>query len=103
MNALPELSKWDCLAERERERISKEIARIYPAFRFCGVHTYSQGTQSHHVAQFSHRDDDFALIPGGRATLGYDRHHPWTPSDEERAIWQRSIYDSDEADAELEE
>jgi hypothetical protein len=56
--------------------------------------TYSLGDQTHHVAVFEwvgappgYHQGFFALIPGGQVTLGYDREHPFVPSEQQRESW----------------
>jgi hypothetical protein len=89
------LDQWDRFELSECEEIAQALDRALPAsFRFHKVETCSLSDQNHRVAVFEwaglpqgHHQGFFALIPGGRATLGYDREHPFVPSEQQHESW----------------
>ena len=78
------LDQWDRFELSECEEIAHALDRALPAsFRFHKMETCSLSDQNHRVAVFEWAglpQGFFALIPGGCATLGYDREHPFVPS-----------------------
>lgn len=94
-----DLNHWDQLTSEECEELALTVAReLPPMFHFDRLETHTLGNQQHRVAFYtwtpSGVDYDkqvrlFALIPGGLATLGYDRTHPFTPAPNQQQSWQQ--------------
>jgi hypothetical protein len=90
------LEQWDCFGFSECEAIARDLGRELPAsFRFHKIETCSLDDQKHHIAVFEwaglpkgYHQGFFALIPGGQATLGYDRKHPFVPNKQQQKSWQ---------------
>lgn len=95
LKALLMLDQWERFELIECEEIARHLDQALPAsFRFHAVETCSFGDQKHHIAVFEwaglpegYHQGFFALIPGGQATLGYDREHPFVPSAEQHESW----------------
>src|SRR5262245_59894093 len=69
-----ELSVWDQFTQSEASAVAQALERCLPApWRFTEVAWHELGDQRRFVAFFDHRGARFALIPGGEATLGYER------------------------------
>lgn len=89
------LDQWDHHEPGECEEIAHHLEQALPAsFHFSTLESCSLGDQKHHVAIFERaafpsgsRQGFFALIPGGQATLGYDREHPFVPSAQQQESW----------------
>src|SRR4051794_33387091 len=80
---LPTRTVWDRLSPVECEAIARELARaLPPPWAFRAVRHQSMGDQARHVAFLDYEGDEFALIPGGPAVLGYDRNTPPSLSQE---------------------
>jgi len=96
LQLLLQLEQWDRFSLAECEAVARELWKVLPApFRFHQVETCSLGDQKHHVAVFEsagypegHHHGLFALIPGGETTLGYDREHPFVPTQQQQASWE---------------
>ncbi len=96
LQLLLQLEQWDRFSLAECEAVARELWKVLPApFRFHQVETCSLGDQKHHVAVFEsagypegHHHGLFALIPGGETTLGYDREHPFVPTQHQQASWE---------------
>lgn len=94
--ALLMLDQWDRFSFSECEAIARDLDSVLPAsFRFHKIEACSLGDQRHHVAVFEwaglpdgYHKGFFALIPGGPATLGYDREHPFVPDQQQQASWE---------------
>lgn len=93
--ALFDLHLWDQLSPHACEEIARIVEKHLPAsFRFLHVETFAAGTQQHHMALFewmpstNHPPCSFALIPGGAATLGYDRTQRLVPRKDLVQEWQ---------------
>ena len=91
-----QLEQWDRFELSACEEIARELWKVLPTpFRFYKVETCSLGDQQHHVAIFewagyfdvSHHGF-FALIPGAETTLGYDREHPFVPTEHQKESWE---------------
>lgn len=97
MNELLELEQWDRFSLADCEEIARDLDQELPApFRFHKVEACTLGQQKHHVAFFEwigpprgHDHAFFALIPGSKATLGYDRAHPFVPDAWQQKNWQQ--------------
>lgn len=75
--ALLDLSAWDRLSTADCESLARAVAETLPApWRFVGIRPCTMYDQRRHVAFFDWDGAEFALIPGGRLTLGYDRSRP---------------------------
>jgi hypothetical protein len=89
------LERWDSFSQEECEELARTLAKALPvAFRFHKIETCSYNEQQHHIAVFEwaglpegYQRGFFALIPGGKATLGYDREHPFLPDEQQLASW----------------
>jgi len=95
--ALFDLHLWDQLSPHACEEMARLVEKHMPAsFRFLHVETFAAGTQQHHMALFewkpsaNHPPCAFALIPGGTATLGYDRTQRLVPREDLVQEWQDS-------------
>ncbi len=89
------LDQWDHLSHAECEEIVRDLGKELPgAFRFHKVGRCALADQQHHIAFFEWDGPPegydhvfFALIPGGEATLGYDRDHPFVPNQQQQESW----------------
>ena len=86
--ALHDLQQWDQLNDEDRLHIVRSLN--IPVFSFTDLETCAQGDQRHRIAVFDGPDGRFALIPGGRATLGWDRG-ALALTDEQRDAWQSGL------------
>jgi hypothetical protein len=88
------LPVWDRFDASTGEAVARAVERCLPEpWRFVRVTWHEMGDQKRHVAFFDWNGTEFALIPGGEVTLGYDRANPFRPSPEQRRDWQRSRRD----------
>lgn len=72
---------WDQLDPHTAETVARAVARCLPEpWAFVNVKRCASGDQKRCVAIFNHTGHDFALIPGGTVTLGYDRARPLPPA-----------------------
>lgn len=91
------LDQWDQLNMTECEDVAHELGKhLSGPFRFHKVSTYILGQQKHTVALFEwngppegYDHSFFVLIPGGKATLGYDRAHPFLPNQMQQESWNQ--------------
>jgi hypothetical protein len=68
---------WDQLDPHTAETVARAVARCLPEpWAFINVKRCACGDQKRCVAIFNHTGHDFALIPGGVVTLGYDPARP---------------------------
>jgi hypothetical protein len=82
------LKYWDALAPAEREAAAQALSQQLPApWHFTGIKQHELGNQRHDVAFFDWNGVAFALIPGGEATLGYDRNNPFILNEAQRQNW----------------
>jgi hypothetical protein len=90
MNLLLELDLWDKASSDDRLAAALAAAEtLPPAFSFDGLSTHSLGGQAHEVGLFQFDGANFALVPGSSsALLGYDRSHPFHPTEAQREDWQ---------------
>jgi len=87
--ALLSLARWDVLTPAQCEEVARDMARrLPPPFVFAGIETHTLGTQRHRITFFDWNGRPFALIPGGRAVLGYDRQHPFIPTAAQLESWE---------------
>lgn len=71
---------WDQLDLHTAETVARAVARCLPEpWAFVNVKRCASGDQKRCVAFFNHTGHDFALIPGGTVTLGYDPARPLPP------------------------
>lgn len=76
-SGIPQLHSWDALPVATCEAIARTLACWLPdPWRFTQVRFHAMGSQRRYVAFFDWRGDEFALLPGGQVTLGYDRGRP---------------------------
>ncbi len=91
IHALSDLNRWDELQPDSRKEIVQQVSRhLPPPWRFKRISDCELGEQKHAIAFFKWKDSTFALIPGGRVTLGYDRRKPFRPTEEQREEWQHT-------------
>ena len=94
LTSLLDLGIWDQLTPLTCEEIAHNIVEYLPSsFQFLRVETYASGKQSHHIALFeydtSSEQSTFALISGGKATLGYNpTNHSFVPPEALMKKWQ---------------
>lgn len=68
---------WDQLDLHTAETVGRAVARCLPEpWAFVKVIRCASGDQKRCVAVFNYTGNDFALIPGGTVTLGYDPTRP---------------------------
>jgi hypothetical protein len=80
---LPSRAIWDCLSLDECDAIARKLARELPTtWKFLEIRHHAMGDQARHVGFFDYEGVEFALIPGDRAELGYDRNAPPSVSEE---------------------
>lgn len=90
--ALLMLDQWGRFELSECEKIARDLEKALPAaFRFHAIQSCSLGDQQHAIAIFEwvdlsevSRQGFFVLIPGGQATLGYDREAPFVPNPQQQ-------------------
>ena len=71
---LPTRAIWDRLSPGECDANARELARaLLPPWTFIEIRHQAMGDQARHVAIFDYKGDEFVLVPGGPAALGYDR------------------------------
>jgi hypothetical protein len=89
------IEQWDKLSLHECEEVARSLDELLPpTFRFHQVEVHTCGNHRHNVAFFewskgtpNHGNAFFALIPGDRPLLGYDREHPFVPTFEQHKNW----------------
>jgi hypothetical protein len=80
-DSLLNLNLWDTLNPTiQVDRIVLLAETLLKPWRFREIKTCMLGDQTHRIALFDWNDISFALVPGGEATLGYDRSRRMTPS-----------------------
>ncbi len=68
------LPRWDDLSPELRELVGQAVESVLPdGFRHAGLRPCKLGDQHHVIAQYVGPDGPFALVPGGRMTLGWNR------------------------------
>lgn len=90
--ALLSLRKWDALESGERESIARTLLERLPkGFEYWGLERNTLGGVEHEIAFFEWTKRKargyFALLPGGRATIGLDRKRLPGWSAAHRAQW----------------
>jgi formylglycine-generating enzyme required for sulfatase activity len=76
------LPVWDQFDETTAEAVARAVERCLPEpWKFVRVAWHEggdrkQSAQERYVAFFDWKGSEFALIPGGKVTLGYDPVHP---------------------------
>ena len=84
------LERWLHLSDAERRALGKKLVMELPSgFAFVGVRTFSLGTITHPVAEFTAGERTFVLVPGGAAMLGFDPDR-FEPNADELASWNGS-------------
>jgi len=88
------LERWDALTPSECEAVARELSRhLPPPWQFTEVRLCRGGQNGHYIAFFDWNGNAFALIPGGEATLGYDRDNPFVLNEEQREDWEEHMED----------
>src|SRR5262245_53612135 len=81
--------RWDRMAPKERVALARRLAGELPGgFTLRSVRLCRLGGQKHYVATYEFEGASFALIAGGKVTLGHDPDRPWEPTQEELESWQ---------------
>lgn len=89
-NVVPDLVRWDPLTEPECLVIARELA--VPGFAFDRLVRCAQGDAARWVAVFRHHTGaEFALVPGGDVTVGYDVARAIALDAEAQASWDDSV------------
>lgn len=84
------LPRWDDVSAELKEITVEAVEELLPTgFRSTGISTYELGDQRHDIARFTGPDGVFALVPGGRVTLGWDRSAV-ALSSLQRAAWNQA-------------
>ena len=82
------LPVWDQFDARTAEAVARSVERCLPEpWKFVRVGWHECGDQKRHVAFFRWKKVRFALVPGGKITLGYDRKKPFVPTPEQQESW----------------
>lgn len=98
-----DLHHWDRSTTEECEELALIVGKeLPPMFRFARLETHTLGKQHHRVAFYSWTPSgidydkqvrEFALIPGGSVTLGYDRAQGFIPTSSQLQSWQQETMD----------
>jgi hypothetical protein len=91
-----QLALWDQLNAAEAERVARALELGLPEpWKFARVQECAMGGRRRQVAFFKWRRGEFALVPGGEVTLGYDPARPPKLSRAQRASYNltRREYD----------
>jgi hypothetical protein len=84
-----QLDYWDQLDAVSAEKVARTLGQLLPPpWKFHALAFHELGDQRRHVAFFDWNKKTFALIPGGKITLGYDRRHPFVPTEAQLRDWQ---------------
>jgi hypothetical protein len=89
------LSLWDQLDHAGAEQAARHLARRLPEpWQFLRVQHHQAGDQQRFVGFFDWKGAEFALVPGGEVTLGYDRSCPPDLAGEDLEDWEiaRVVY-----------
>jgi len=75
------LPVWDNLDSQSAETVARAVENCLPEpWKFVRVAWHECDDQKRHVAFFAWKKKEFALIPGGEVTLGYDPKQPEPPA-----------------------
>lgn len=87
---VPDLARWDRLSESQCLDVARDL--VVPGFAFDRLVRSAQGDAARWVAVFRHRSGaEFALVPGGPTTLGYDTARPLVFDTEATSSWDTSM------------
>jgi hypothetical protein len=76
------LPVWDRLDAQTAETVARAVERCLPEpWAFLRVAWHARGGRERHVAVFDWNESEFALVPGGEVTLGYDPERPAPPAE----------------------
>ena len=82
------LDYWERMSAGEREAVAEQLVLDLPAgFTFESVRTFRLGVRQHEIALFKFAGSEFALIPAGTVSIGFDAGR-WKPTAEEIESWQ---------------
>ncbi len=85
------LADWDRMPPQDRRALAKRLARELPGgFTLRSLRFHKLGPQRHPVALYDFEGSSFALIPGGKARLGFDPDG-WEPTRKEQESWQDTV------------
>ena len=91
---LLDLRRWDQFSPVTCEEIAHNVVTYLPSgFQFLKVEIYASGKQRHYMALFEYDTSSersiFVMIPGGKATLGYNpTDHSFVPAEPLIKKWQ---------------
>jgi hypothetical protein len=72
---------WDFLDAQTAETVARTVERCLPEpWKFVRLAWHECADQNRHVAFYSWKEFEFALVPGGAVTLGYDPKRPPPPA-----------------------
>jgi len=93
LRELFELTIWDARTREEKGWLLQPLLQSLPAtFVFLGIRSCALGDAGHEIAFFRYQDGaEFALLPGGHITLGYDRTTPFVPSAVQQESWKDTM------------
>jgi hypothetical protein len=87
------LPVWDRLDAQTAETVARAVEQCLPEpWTFRRVAWHECGDQKRHVAFFDWNGAEFALVPGGEMTLGYDPEHPFVATTEQQWDWESGRY-----------
>ena len=87
------LAVWDHLDAQTAETVARTVERCLPEpWTFLRLARHECGDQKRHVAFFDWKGSEFALVPGGEVTLGYDPANPFVPTAEQRASFDSEYW-----------
>ena len=87
---------WEGATHTQRASIAQDLSfHIGPLWHFRGIEAHTYGARTRHVALWDRTGALFALIPSAEVTLGYDRAHPRTLSDDEIIAWSHTVFFED--------
>jgi formylglycine-generating enzyme required for sulfatase activity len=99
-----QLAHWDQLDKASAEQVARALEqRLRATWRLVRVAEYEAGGQRRSVAFFACQGAEFALIPGGPVTLGFDRSSPPDLTEEDWQDWHRARDEYGGLDKHLEE
>lgn len=88
--SVPDLARWDSLSESDCLAIATDV--VVPGFSFDRLVRCAQGDTSRWVAVFRHRSGaEFALVPGGEVTVGYDHTRALALDADAQSSWDTSM------------
>jgi hypothetical protein len=87
---IPALQEWDKLSLEDCNALIAQYRFFKPGFFFKSVESIEFAGRKRHVAFYEFDGSLFALIPGGKTVLGYDRKKPFKPTPGQRKSWEKN-------------